>query len=119
MGLPPSPEASDERHAACPSPPTIVFHGDADTTVHASNGLAIVAGAAPGAVDEGRSPAGRRYTRTLYAASSGRGQAEHWRLHGAGHAWSGGSAQGSYTQPDGVDASREMLRFFFGQRLAR
>jgi poly(hydroxyalkanoate) depolymerase family esterase len=101
------------------SPPTIVFHGDADTTVHASNGLAIVAGAAPGAVDEGRSPAGRRYTRTRYAASSGRGQAEHWRLHGAGHAWSGGSAQGSYTQPDGVDASREMLRFFFGQRLAR
>ncbi|MDH6169164.1 poly(hydroxyalkanoate) depolymerase family esterase [Variovorax boronicumulans] len=97
--------------------PTIVFHGDADTTVHASNGLAVLAGAAPGEVSEGRSPSGRRFTRTLYPASAARGDAEHWRLHAAGHAWSGGSAQGSYTQPDGVDASREMLRFFLAHRL--
>jgi poly(hydroxyalkanoate) depolymerase family esterase len=97
--------------------PTIVFHGDADTTVHANNGIAVLAGAAPGEASEGRSPAGKRFTRTLYPASAGRGEAEHWRLHAAGHAWSGGSAQGSYTQPDGVDASREMLRFFLAHRL--
>lgn len=105
------------RESATPAPPTIVFHGDADRTVHASNGLAIVAGAVPGAVSEGRSASGRRFTRTLYPASAGRGDAEHWRLHAAGHAWSGGSAQGSYTQPEGVDASREMLRFFRAHRL--
>ncbi|MEZ2294855.1 PHB depolymerase family esterase [Variovorax sp. RCC_210] len=98
-------------------PPTIVFHGDADTTVHANNGLAIVAGSAPCGTSEGQSPSGRRFTRTRYAASAGRGEAEHWRVHAAGHAWSGGSAEGSYTLPDGVDASKEMLRFFLAHRL--
>lgn len=103
--------------AAKGSPPTIVFHGDADPTVHPGNGRAIVARATPGTVSEGQSAAGRRYTRTVHPASPGQGDAEHWLLHGAGHAWSGGSAAGSYTQPDGVDASREMLRFFLAHRL--
>ncbi|MGJ7610322.1 MULTISPECIES: extracellular catalytic domain type 1 short-chain-length polyhydroxyalkanoate depolymerase [unclassified Variovorax] len=103
--------------AGTTAPPTIVFHGDADTTVHASNGLAIVAGAARGEVSEGSSASGRRFTRTQYPPCAGHADAEHWRLHAAGHAWSGGSAQGSYTQPDGVDASGEMLRFFLAHRL--
>jgi poly(hydroxyalkanoate) depolymerase family esterase len=111
------PAGAERETAASARPPTIVLHGDADTTVHARNGMAIVDGAVPGAVSEGRSDAGRRFTRTLYAASQTHGEAEHWRLHAAGHAWSGGNAGGSYTQPDGVDASREMLRFFLAHRL--
>lgn len=109
-------------------PPTIVFHGDADATVHVRNATAIVDAAraahqdptgavAEASASEGRAPAGRRYTRTVYADGDGRSRTEYWRLHGAGHAWSGGSAQGSYTDPTGVDASAEMLRFFLAHRL--
>ena len=114
--------------APVPVPPTIVFHGDADATVHVRNATAIVdaalasdrdsAGVRPEAsASEGRAAAGRRYTRTVYADHGGRSRTEYWRLHGAGHAWSGGSAQGSYTDPTGVDASAEMLRFFLAHRL--
>ncbi len=100
-------------------PATIVFHGDADTTVHVSNGAAIVEaargedpGQPPARVAEGRSGRGQRYTRTVHTDATGRTTVEYWQLHGAGHAWSGGSPQGTYTDPSGVDASAEMLRFF-------
>ena len=98
-------------------PPLIVFHGDADTTVNSRNGDAVVGaalGASPPAprLAEGSSMAGQRFTRSIYPAAAGRNAIEHWRLHGGGHAWSGGSTQGSFTEPAGADASTEMLRFF-------
>ncbi len=37
---------------------------------------------------------------------------ELWTVEGMGHAWSGGRAQGSYTFPQGPDATRCMLSFF-------
>ena len=102
--------------------PTIVFHGDRDTTVHPNNGDRIVErcpdAASPRArVIHGRVPEGRAYTRTIQTDGRGRAVSEHWSIHGAGHAWSGGSPAGSYTDPQGPDATREMLRFFLEHSL--
>jgi poly(hydroxyalkanoate) depolymerase family esterase len=100
--------------------PTIVFHGEADQTVHPSNGeKAVPPVAASGAVEVQSVPGARRVTRRVYRGTDGRVLAEHWLVHGAGHAWAGGSRAGTYTDPAGPDASREMLRFFREQAISR
>jgi poly(hydroxyalkanoate) depolymerase family esterase len=105
--------------------PAIVFHGDQDQTVHPRNGEQVIDAALkhrarPDAaangrpvVEQGASARGRRYTRSTYGSKTGPAITEHWLLHGAGHAWSGGQAAGTYTDAHGPDASSEMLRFFF------
>jgi poly(hydroxyalkanoate) depolymerase family esterase len=97
--------------------PGIVFHGDKDSTVNIANASQVIAQATGGAESQTEmvqgEAAGIRYTRSVYTAG-GRVLAEEWVLHGAGHAWSGGSAAGSFADPHGPDASREMIRFFFG-----
>ncbi len=96
---------------------TIVFHGDADRVVNPANAEALVAQATAAAgalgrrVEEGAA-GGRGYSRVIHHDDAGRTVCEHWTLHGAGHAWAGGDAAGSHTDPLGPDASREMLRFF-------
>ena len=92
------------------SVPMIVFHGDCDTTVHPSNGEHARTDTLE-KVENGYVN-GRAYTRTTQWNASGKPVLEHWLVHGAGHAWSGGSTSGSFTDPLGPDASREMLRFF-------
>lgn len=97
--------------------PTIVFHGDADATVHPRNGEQVIAASAGHGqtVEHERVQKawGRPCTRRVHRAADGRVIAEHWVIHGAPHAWSGGSARGSYTDAHGPDATTEMLRFFF------
>ena len=101
------------------STPTIVFHGLADSTVHPSNGDAVMAqslGSRSGtkrARVNGVSDGGRKYRLTRHSLPDGTTTAEHWEIDGAGHAWAGGQPSGSYTDPEGPDASREMVRFFF------
>ena len=96
--------------------PTIVFHGDEDHTVNKINGDQVIAQSRmsrlPVRVTEGRSPGGMSFTRTSHQDVDGKSVLERWVLHDAGHAWSGGSAAGSYTDPRGPDASREMMGFF-------
>ena len=108
-----------------PSPvPTIVFHGDRDTTVHPNNGDQILE-QSMGALNArkkvvgGQVPGGRAYTTTIVSDARGREVLEHWNVHGAGHAWSGGSPAGSYTDPRGPDATKEMLRFFLQHSLSK
>ncbi|MEO6363338.1 MAG: PHB depolymerase family esterase [Caldimonas sp.] len=101
--------------------PLIVFHGSADATVAAANGNAVIAtalaaeiGAVP-SEHSGRTASGRAWRRTVWhrrEAEDAPSLAEHWQIDGAPHAWSGGSAAGSFTDPTGPDASAEMLRFF-------
>ncbi|WP_227419453.1 extracellular catalytic domain type 1 short-chain-length polyhydroxyalkanoate depolymerase [Roseitranquillus sediminis] len=102
---------------------TIVFHGAADATVHPSNGNSIITRARRGAAKtqqaRGTSRGGRKYATTVTHGPAGVPATEHWLIEGAGHAWSGGSAAGSYTDPAGPDASAEMVRFFLAEPEAR
>jgi poly(hydroxyalkanoate) depolymerase family esterase len=96
--------------------PTIVFHGDADATVHPRNGEHVAAASSGGAggpeVQQHQQSGKRRSTQSVHRDAGGKVLAEHWLVHGAAHAWSGGNARGSYTDAKGPDASAEMLRFF-------
>jgi poly(hydroxyalkanoate) depolymerase family esterase len=98
--------------------PTIVFHGDQDKTVHPCNGKEVLAqfGAATAELqtnlESGQVANGHSYSITRLCDASGRATFENWTIHGAGHAWSGGSPAGSYTDARGPDATREMIRFF-------
>ena len=99
---------------------TIIFHGSADTTVHPSNSDQIaqrVIDLGPGQTiqteDRGLE-GGRAYGRKVTFQDDGPALVEQWAIEGLGHAWSGGSAKGSYTDAKGPDASRIMVSFFFG-----
>jgi len=106
--------------------PTIVFHGDLDTTVHPANAermLAQVIDKIDSCAEsmtvnyvESALPQADTYayTRTIRVNEEERIFAEHWLVHGAGHAWCGGSARGTFTDEKGPDASYEMMRFFLG-----
>lgn len=99
--------------------PTIVFHGDRDRTVHPRNGADVIERSSHHAahdtratIERGQAPGGHAYTKSVHRDGSGRIVLEHWLVHGGGHAWFGGNPGGSYTDPRGPDAAREMVRFF-------
>ena len=113
----PMPTAGSGGHAEIP--PTVVFHGDRDGTVHPRNGDRLLANLTAGdgsslkvSTRQGRVPDGHAFTRISYKDRAGRSVVERWNVHGLGHAWSGGGRSGSYTDPKGPDASAEMFRFF-------
>jgi poly(3-hydroxybutyrate) depolymerase len=101
-----------------PQTRTIVFHGTADTTVHPSNSDAIardVLDRAPRQTIDTTTrgeTGGRSWTRRIVAAQNNAAVLEQWTIEGLGHAWSGGSPKGSFTDAGGPDASAQMVRFF-------
>lgn len=103
----------------------IAFHGAADSTVAPISaeklvGAKVATAARSGPVRSsrfsGQSGARTRpFTRTVHTATDGRVIAEQWLVQDGGHAWFGGHPAGSYTDPQGPDASAEMVRFFLDQ----
>lgn len=103
--------------------PAIIFHGDQDMTVNRKNADAVATQATHGATlaietSNATVAGGHRYRRTIGRDGSGATILEQWTIHGGGHAWSGGSPAGSYTDHRGPDASSEMMRFFLAQTMA-
>ena len=104
--------------------PLLVIHGERDAVVHPRNGdqlaeqwrLAIEHGRTPAPlvrrVEESRSADGRAYRRVLYENAAGVPLVETCVISDLGHAWSGGSRDGTFTDERGPDATTLMLDFF-------
>jgi poly(hydroxyalkanoate) depolymerase family esterase len=110
--------------------PTIVFHGQNDLTVNVINGHQIISQWAQtndyaddgtdndsivdkaGSIVQGQVTDGYAYTKSIYNSAKGTALMEKWIVETMTHKWSGGSMDGSYTDPKGPDASEEMIRFF-------
>jgi poly(hydroxyalkanoate) depolymerase family esterase len=107
--------------------PTIVVHGTADRTVHPINGDQVVeqwmvtnrlASAGyhadfhqPLATSHRRVDGGLAYTRHRWQDDAGNLLQEYLKVDGLGHAWSGGAAGGSYTDPRGPSATEAIWEF--------
>lgn len=98
--------------------PLILFQGDHDSTVHPRNAEEFIRQWTPVPDQlrvtrrQGQVAGGRAYSCAVYQDPRGRTLVERWTVHGANHAWSGGSRHGSFTDPAGPDATRELARFF-------
>jgi len=109
--------------------PVIVIQGDTDQTVWAGNGERVarqwlttsqlVSGqipeldfASPHSRRLSRTPGGLSYSVCTWNDAAGRPVVQYWAVSGLGHAWSGGEAAGSYTDPRGPSATEAMLEFF-------
>lgn len=96
---------------------TVIFHGASDAKVHPTNAERIAMEARAG-ISEKREERtqrgvsnGLQYSRMIVTDRNSL-QLEYWTVEGLGHAWCGGSPEGSHTERRGPDASREMVRFF-------
>ncbi|WP_341357591.1 PHB depolymerase family esterase [Rossellomorea sp. y25] len=110
--------------------PVIVFHGTSDYTVYPVNGEQVITqwsvtndlaqdASEDGWMDDqpertvnGTVSGGRNYSVNEYEGGDGKVWMKKVNVQNMGHAWSGGSSQGSYTDPQGPDASRMMWEFF-------
>ena len=118
-------------------PPMVIFQGTFDGTVSSGNGQRVadqwlahhqhglpedaanqvgaprISTSAPARPTTARSRRGYTVSRWY---SGGRKVLELWNVQGLGHAWSGGAAAGTYSDPRGPRATTEMWKFFKGHR---
>ena len=100
---------------------TSVFHGSGDHLVPVNADRIVDAALAvhPGmTLRRTTFPAGsdtRAHVVESYRDGAGTTRVELWWVHGGGHYWFGGDPVGSYADPNGPDASAEMVRFFLGR----
>jgi poly(3-hydroxybutyrate) depolymerase len=66
----------------------------------------------PTSTSRGRNAGGHSYQRSRWESRSGAVMHELLLVEGLGHAWSGGSAGGSYADPAGPVATEAIWRFF-------
>ena len=116
--------------------PTIVFHGTRDATVSpingdqtvqqwmqtnqlTSNGTYQADFHRPDRTIDGQVPGGHAYTVFSWTDTNGEEIQVYWKVQGLGHAWSGGSPNGSYADPAGPHASLAMYQFFMDHPLRR
>ena len=122
MVRPPHTAPIQLRDATAPSrvQPFIIFHGDQDATVSSANAQGIIENclmraedlAGPFVSKSLPAAGGGTATVTTYSNSEQEIVCEYWRIHAAGHRWSGGNPAGSHTDATGPNASAEMIRFF-------
>lgn len=102
--------------------PVIIFQGSGDSTVAQANADAIIRSelaewsSKGSALVENRQSvdaAGKRPSTTaLWSDAAGKSIIESWTIDAGPHAWSGGHASGSFTDPTGPSATRAMVEFF-------
>ncbi|MBE3561500.1 MAG: PHB depolymerase family esterase [Ktedonobacteraceae bacterium] len=109
--------------------PTIDFQGQSDYTVYPVNGDQVIkqwmqtdhlasnntynaSFGSPATTTSGQVPGGYSYTIQTWKDSSGSEIEEYWKINSMGHAWSGGSSSGSYTDPKGPSATNALYTFF-------
>ncbi len=93
--------------------PAFIAHGEGDSILIHRNGelLARQWAAALSATGEAEKSGAVGATVRAFTRD-GHVMVEWWSLEGVGHAWSGGSAEGTFTDPSGPDVTAAMVRFF-------
>ncbi len=114
--------------------PSIVIHGSADSTVAPANAIQLLRQsmganhlaapqrgqhdvAHPTSSWRAHVDGGHAYTRSQWLDESGTLMHELLEVEGLGHAWSGGAAGGSFTDPRGPSATEAICTFFSLTRL--
>lgn len=109
--------------------PTIIFQGASDYLVYPINGEQVVQQwmqtdhlasnstynanfSSPTSTTNGQVAGGHSYTVYTWNESNGNKVQQYWVVNGMGHAWSGGSSSGSFTDSQGPGATRAIYTFF-------